>query len=144
MISGDCIEYCDNRAICSVDMNRMTYVLHNRSGFIVQKVIIDKILSLSGDKCDFLFNLITKKTTESTVFKNIFVELKGNKTNKAIKQLLNTIIILKDELHNAPMAARIVGTKTAPNYKQTEPYRKLFQLTSGDIIVRTNKYEETC
>jgi nitrogenase subunit NifH len=135
LITKDCVEYCDDRAICAAEKNKMVYVLNNISKSIIQKVNIDKI-SITGMKCDYLFNVKNKKA--------FFIELKGNKTNDAVGQLLNTIHNLKSELGNIPFAARIVGAKIAPDIKQAKPYRMLSKLTKGDIVPRTNRYEETC
>jgi hypothetical protein len=134
---SNCVEFTDNRRICTAEENGKKYELRNSSATLLKKVKIDKcIAQKTGEKrCDFLIQA-------HDLNRSIFIELKGGNLNNAVNQIYDTITFLKDELINNIIDARIVGSKDVPGFTNTPDYKKLARevLTSNGTIKRsTNK-----
>ena len=139
LILDKCIEHHDDRSIITVKENGKTYQLNNVSKQKVKKVKIDGcIQQAEGEKrCDYLLTINEK------INRAIFIELKGGGLVTAIKQIRETITLLKDEIVSFKIDARIIGSNNVPNLTTTSEYQKLFRLikhTEGEIKIATNKF----
>jgi hypothetical protein len=103
----NCREFEDNRAYIVCEENRTKITFHNTAGETVAKIRIDGcvITGSAVKKCDYLLLCAEIK-------KAIFVELKGNKVEAAIKQLSATLDnkIIKEPLAQYEKRAYAVVT----------------------------------
>lgn len=120
LIPEACVEFSDKRKSCVAIEKGKRYELKNNSGVLVRKVKIDKCVGQdeSEQRCDFIFDIESSRRV-------YFIELKGGKLTKAIKQLYSTILYLKGEFNGYRMDARVVGSKDVPDFKNNFHYRKL-------------------
>ena len=139
LISKECIEFNDTRAICIASENGKSYQINNKSKLKVCKVKVDHCLTQKeGERrCDYLMS-INEKTTKRV----FFIELKGSGLNDAIKQIYSTVIYLKKDFQDYQKDARIVGSRDVPNLINTPDYKKLAReiLPKGKILRSTNKF----
>ncbi|MEP7251097.1 MAG: hypothetical protein ABI683_01920 [Ginsengibacter sp.] len=136
LIPIKCVEHNDERKICVAEENGKKYQLFNKSGVTIKKVKVDKCLPQKANekRCDFLIEAKEHKRV-------IFIELKGGDLNKAVIQILSSIVYLKNEFGNYKIDARIIGSKDVPDLKITPNYRKLAKEilpTNGTIERGTN------
>jgi len=139
LIQDKCVEHHDDRSIITVKENGKIYQLNNDSKQKVRKVKIDGCIQQSkGEKrCDYLL------TISDSIDRAIFIELKGGGLVTALKQIIETITLLKEEIVNLKIDARIIGSNNVPNLTTTSEYQKLFRLikgTKGEIKIATNKF----
>jgi hypothetical protein len=140
LIDANCVQYNDSRPLGTADENGKKYVIENVSGYQLRKVKIDKCIKAgeNGKKCDYLFHL--KKDHKQVVF---FVELKGGKVTKGLKQVATTLELLSNEFVNAQLMVRIIGSRSVPGINSDEKFKSLFKKvapTGGNIKIATNKY----
>jgi hypothetical protein len=139
LILAKCIEYHDERKICTASENGKTYRLYNVSNHKIKKVRVDKCISQSEgeERCDYLMDI-----AGDDLQRVIFIELKGGGLVKAVRQLYSTIIYLKNNFKGYQLDARIVGSRDVPDFISTPDYRKLakeIKSTNGTIERATNK-----
>lgn len=139
LILSQCIEYHENRKVCTASELGKTYTLNNVSKYKVKKVKVDKciISKETSKKCDYLMHLTGNERDRA-----IFIELKGGALIDAVKQLHESISYFKGEFSNCEISARIVGTTDVPNFKNSPHYRKLTRVieqTKGTIKRATNR-----
>jgi len=82
----DCNEYSNNKIIIAEE-NRRKFILRNNSNLYINKVKVDNCYITSGQKCDYLFEIIRDDNIE-IVF---YIELKGSDINHAIEQIESTL-----------------------------------------------------
>jgi hypothetical protein len=140
LIKQECIEYEDKRSVLIAEEKGKKYRLVNESGYIISKMKVDNCIIKEGQrKCDYLFS------TSDKIKKVVFVELKGGSLVHAVRQISETIKHLNEDFNGFITDARIVGSRSVPNIKQTREYIALYdvvQKTKGSLIVATNKFYE--
>ena len=139
LILEKCIEFNESRKSCVAEENGKRFELINNSKIQVRKVKVDFCLKqLRNEKrCDYLMSI--DKISKPVVF---FIELKGGDLIKAVKQLSDSIIYLKEEFSNYIINARIIGSRDVPQFISSPSYRRLLRVTkstSGTIKRSTNK-----
>lgn len=133
LILKPCVEFDDDRKVCVAEQKGKKYNLSNDSGYEIRKIRVDGCLFNKSDKrCDYLFIIAKIKTC-------FFIELKGGDLIRAVKQIIDSVIFLREELDGHTVKARIVGTRNVPNIRNTIHYRKLMKLTKttgGSIEIK--------
>lgn len=141
VIAETCVEYDEVRKICVAEENGKKYHLNNELAmFRVRKAKVDGCIDPVSDikKCDFLFSVDNQQN--DTVF---FVELKGGDVLHGLKQINETIGLLKGEFMGYRMEARVVSSRGVPNFEAQPSYKRLLKQiepTGGNIKIATNKF----
>ncbi len=130
----NCICYKDKRNSVVCEENNSRYVLHNNSGFEIEKIKVDTCLPYMQNerKCDFLLRAI--KSNDKRLY---LIELKGKAVLKAVSQLDNSLSILEITGKSANQVnGRIVPTRVHPPDLRSTSYLKLknrFKALNGDL-----------
>jgi hypothetical protein len=142
LISKDCIEYEDNRKVCTAAEGGKKYELINNSGRIIRKVKIDKCLPQKEQekRCDYLMNV--NDENKNAVY---YIELKGGAILDGCIQIEQTMIYLKNEFKDFVIFARIVASRSVPDIRSDSVYLRLSKKikiisTDGNIKYSTNKF----
>ncbi len=129
-----------NRSI-SLKENKSQFILINDLQKEISRVQVDGCLNIEGQKCDYL--LIIK---EEKLYLEIYIELKGNKVNYAIKQLEATIKKLAESNHIKKYCF-IVATKVPRTTQITQALenakRRFKQQYNAILQVKSQKYEQS-
>jgi hypothetical protein len=141
----NCTEGCiknSTQNVFSVYGAKTSYSLQNAGEKDISKYIVDDCLlaGLPNDKkCDYLFVVTNDGNRDG-----YFVELKGSDVPTAIKQLINSINHLRNNI-NGNFFARIVCSKfpKAPIIKSSHPYLKLMRMTADELIIRSQSFSES-
>ena len=98
-----CIKSYDNRRYVTCEERNKKYTLDNARSVNIANYHMDGgvIQNDPEKKCDFL--IFVEDASEV-----ILIELKGTDYSKALKQLYNTIVLLKDQLNSYKIYARVV------------------------------------
>lgn len=135
LIPIECIKSYDERKICIAFENGKMYKLKNNSSYKIRKVKIDNCIDRHEEKrCDYLMEI-------ESIYRVIFIELKGGDLAHALKQIYNTILYLKSEFKNYQIDARIVGSRDVPGFIGLPDYLRLereIRKFKGQIIRGTN------
>lgn len=139
LIQSKCVQFEDDRKICVAEENGKKFELKNNSGLIIKKIKVNFWLAqeVNEKRCDFLMSI--DRINKPVVF---FIELKGGDLVEAVKQLLDSVIFLKEEFRNYVINARIIGSRDVPGFVNTPAYKKLGALVeqfNGSIKRSTNK-----
>ncbi len=117
--------------------NLSQFILVNDCQKEIYKTQVDGCLNIEGKKCDFL--LIIK---ENSLYLEIYVELKGNKVDYAIKQLEATIKKLAESNHIKKYCF-IVATKVPRTTQDLENAKRRFKKQYNAILqVKSRQYEQ--
>ncbi|HHH53224.1 MAG TPA: hypothetical protein ENK91_06165 [Bacteroidetes bacterium] len=108
--------------IISVSENKRTFKINNKSLLSINQVKVDGCFITSGNKCDFLFEIITNK-----VEKVFYVELKGRHIEDAIKQLEATLIHCKPYHGAITKESYIIASKVPKASTSTQKLKKEFK-----------------
>lgn len=126
--------------IISLKENKSQFILINDCQKEIYKTQVDGCLNIEERKCDYL---LTVKDNE--LYVEIYVELKGNKVDYAIKQLEATIKNLAQN-NNVKKYCYVVATKVTrtPNNKKIEDVKRRFKIQYNAILqVKSQKYEQS-
>jgi hypothetical protein len=127
-------------ATCADEKNQRTkYIYHNDSNDFLSKYRVDGCLIADDkEKCDFLLLNCNKQQA-------YFIELKGTDLGRAIKQIDRSIDLLKPEITNFAIFARIVLVRlNTPDLKRPELVKlenKVKEL-NGDLKKQSQQMEE--
>ncbi len=140
MVIADCAEYNEVRKLCVAEENGKKYVLDNQGAYYIRKVKVDGCVTIPDGygRCDYLFS-----ADENSKRRAYFVELKGSRGEDALKQINDTITFFKEEFAGYCLEARIVSSKSVPNFRASAPYKQLLKVidpTGGNIKIATNKF----
>ena len=139
------IEECNergNKKIFVAKEKSKTFVIQNTSKVYINKVRVDNCyIKDDGKKCDYLFEIMDKN-------KIIYVELKGNKLEDAIKQLETTIYHRKiKELHKKfikecyIIVSKVKRTRAKDASKSSNVKFEFKRKHNISLFVSTNKKE---
>ena len=124
----------------SLKENKSQFILINDLQKEIIRVQVDGCLNIEGQKCDYLLII-----NEEKLHLEIYLELKGNKINYAIKQLEATIKQLAESNHIQKYCF-IVATKVPRTIQITqdiENAKRRFKKQYNDILqVKSQKYEQ--
>jgi hypothetical protein len=128
--------------VFSVFGDKTSYVLENPGKKNISKHIVDDCLLTNlkdEEKCDYLFTATNNGKTDG-----YFIELKGSDVPKAIKQLINSIGHLKNNI-DGKFLGRIICSKfpKAPDTKSSHPYLRLMTLTGRNLIIKSQQLTES-
>lgn len=136
-----CVVY-SNQTAFSVKGDKTTYQLQNPAKKQINKYIIDDcvLANLENDKkCDYLFLVENNKHRDG-----YFIELKGSDVPRAIKQINNSINLLRSNIEGN-IYGRIICTKfpKAPDTKSSQAYLQLMKLVGGKLMIRSQQLTES-
>lgn len=115
------------------------FILLNNSTKIVDKYIVDECLlktKLREEKCDYLFIIREDRTA-------YFIECKGSDILKAVDQVNSTLDILRNDLLDYTLKARIVSTRVYAPDMVTNNYKKLRKRLNGNLETKNIVCTET-
>lgn len=136
-VCGRCEFKSDKRELIARGKKTL-FILGNETGKIINKFIVDDCLLRSKrreQKCDYLFEVENEKVV-------YLVECKGSDILKAISQIESTMEILKADLSNYMIKARIVPTRVYSPDIKTEKYKKLRARLNGELKIKNTRFDE--
>lgn len=128
-----------NNKIIVVREKGRKFTIQNNSSLEINKVKVDGCYITSGNKCDYLFEIINKNITE--VF---YVELKGKNIEHAIKQLTATVAHCKLIHKDIKRECYIVASRVPKSSTSTQNLKKEFKRKHKiQLFIDTNIKEVT-
>lgn len=125
--------------VCEDKGSKTKYICDNQSKNYLSKYRVDGgLINDAGAKCDFLILNCNKH-------KSFFIELKGSDIIRAIEQIDRSIDLIKNNLDDFSVFARIVLTRVNTIELKDIKYLKLekkVKLLNGDILQQTRRLEE--
>lgn len=134
-----CLKVSDCRKKLTIAEKKCQIVFLNNAQKLLLKIEIDKCMSFSGKRCDFL--VIIPEDCNS-----FFIELKGCDFIEAIRQIDNSMNNLLDDLKNSKINVRIILTKVNVPDIQNNPLilklKKRLNTLKGNLRYKTIKMTE--
>lgn len=122
------------------DKGKNRYIYENQSNDFLSKYRIDGGLITNGAKCDFLLLNCNEEQH------SYFIELKGSDIIHAIEQIDRSIDILKPQLGDSKIFARIVLTRVnTPELENHPKYlhlKKKVESLNGNLKKQTRELKE--
>lgn len=137
-VCGSCKIKSKNKGFVAFG-KKTKFILVNSSLKIVNQYIVDDCLlitKLREEKCDFLFLVGENKIA-------YLIECKGSDILKAVGQLNSTLDILKSDLINYTINAKIIPTKVFPPDIATVNYKNLRKRLNGNLEIKNIVCTET-
>lgn len=134
----ECEIFNDIRKKVSIEENKMKYLAENRDENRVCLIQVDGCLITKGIRCDYLLLNCDKKNS-------YFIELKGKKLLHAIEQIDRSVHILKKDISDFKINARIILRKVEPpQYKRREHriLREKIKKLNGTLQIKEKILEE--
>lgn len=124
--------------IITAEENNRKFILNNPSKRPVKKIkvdgCLDSHLSMTGSRCDYLFE-INNPMTEV-----IYLELKGRNIEKAYEQLINTVAFFQnDHSHIKKRTCYIVASKVPKSGQEIYNFKTSLKKRKIDLFLATNQ-----
>lgn len=145
-VDKSCLEYCDQRKVCTCSERKKTYTLTNDLEFTVSKYHIDGGLVCDEQntrRCDYMF--VCRDNLQRIL--QIFIELKGTDVIHAMEQLDSSISMLRLPIGDGKKAKvrAVCVCESVPNI-QNDPrgysIRKNFMKNGIDFVPMSRKANE--
>ena len=108
--------------IVTVSEKGRKFTIQNSSSLEINKVKVDGCYITSGNKCDYLFEIINKN-----IIQVFYVELKGKDIEHAIKQLTATVAHCKLIHKEIKKECYIVASRVPKSSTSTQNLKKEFK-----------------
>lgn len=125
LILEECIEFDEVRRRCTAEEKGKKFILINKTGFRIKKIRVDGCLRQQQNekRCDYLINAYSPDITKGQKPIAFFIELKGGDLNRAVKQLIDSVVYLKSEFSGHILNARIIGRSQVMNLHAGRDYK---------------------
>ncbi len=110
------------------------YELINSAKLAISEYIVDECLLVKNrtdEKCDYLYQIPSQNIS-------ILLEIKGSDVDYAAIQILKSISLLKEELNNHDIWARILPTRVYAPDLNTTALKNLKKTVKQKLIVKQN------
>lgn len=120
---------------------KSSLTLENKEEALSTKIEVDGCeISDNGLKCDFLH---LKYDTEEKRILEIYIELKGQDLDHAIKQIERTISILSDSPKSFPKVSYIICTRSPMSSTEIQIYaRKFKEKYNSKLIIKSSPFKD--
>jgi len=118
-----------------VKENGREFRIKNSSNIEINRVKVDGCFIKSGNRCDYLFEVLSKSRV-------LYIELKGKDIQHALEQIDATIKHCKDIHKNFIKECYIVASRVPKETTKTQMLKRKFKSSLGTIPnISTNKKE---